>query len=204
MAGSEGKSYCQTEELSMKKFILLTAFINLIFFSACSSETSGTKPLNTSNINTASVNAANNGAVVDTVNANLPPANSNVDSNIQQANRKIVNAPANYKEPGAIPVAGAPAPYNSTINSTMNKQNEFLEIREFKGDPMLLRMERTQQSKKIRLFLKNGKVVNLPYEKNDLFLAASPNEILTAAGITPPTVKPAQNEQKNNETVKKP
>jgi hypothetical protein len=199
MAGSKGKSHCQIEELLMKKFILLTVFINLSIFTACSSETSGTKPVNTTNgntanVNTANVNATNNNFIV--VNMDNPP-NNNGDFNIDKAvNRKVTNAPANYKEPGAVEMGAMPAPYNSTIKTVMNKQNEFLETREFKGDPLLLRVERTQQTKKIKVFLKNGKVVNLPYEKNDLFLGASPNEILTAAGITPPTVKPADGDQK--------
>ncbi len=181
----------------MKKFILLTVFINLIIFTACSSETSGTKPANTANANTANVNAANNGVVVDMDNANLPSANTNADFNIQQAvNRKVVNAPANYKEPGAVKPAGVAAPYNSTIVSTMSKQNEFLEIREFQGDPLLLRAERTQENKKIKLFLKNGKVIEMPYDKNALFLGASPNELLSAAGVQPPTVKPVEGEVK--------
>ncbi|MGC2235071.1 MAG: hypothetical protein WA584_02845 [Pyrinomonadaceae bacterium] len=180
----------------MKKFILLTVFINFIIFTACSSETSGTKPVNTANSNTANVNAANNSvAVVDTDNANVPPGNA--DFNIQQAvNRKIVNAPPNYKEPGAVKPAAVAAPYNSTMVSTMSKQNEFLEIREFQGDPLLLRVERTQQNQKIKLFLKNGKVIEMPYDKNALFLVASPNELLSAAGVKLPTVKPAEGEVK--------
>lgn len=186
----------------MKKFILLAAFINIIFFNACSSETAKFSKVNATN-----VNSANNSVVAGADNANLPPSDGNTDFNIARANnRTLVNAPANYKEPGAVKPAGVANPYNSTITTTMNKQNEFLEVREFKDDPMLLKVERLQQRQKITVYLKNGKIVNMPYEKNELFITASPAEILTAAGITPPTVKPAadDNSKKVPPTKKEP
>lgn len=192
----------------MKKFFLVTAFINLIFINACSTETS-TKPVNaangsTANVNTNNINAANsNSFVADSNNTNLSAANNNISSMSKAVNRKLENVPTNYKEPGAVEAPGAPAPYNSTIKVTMNKQNQFLEIREFKDDPLVSKIERTQESKKINVFLKNGKVVALPFEKDSLFMGASPNEILIAAGVVVPKPKTADGDQKNIPNAKK-
>jgi hypothetical protein len=180
----------------MKKFILLTAFINLIFLNACSSET--VAPANTANANAVNSNAE----VAQEVNANLIPLKSlkNINVNANELNPQAqTNANKNVK----MALNKAPAPFDSTVMTTMNKENQFLEVREFKKDPIILKVERLQELKKIKLYLKSGKVVELPFDKGSaVFINGSPGDLLTAAGIKPPATPPNTNPGKVDEATK--
>lgn len=163
----------------MKKFVFLALITNLIFLSACAGETA-VKPVNTTN-----ANSPNTNVVAQTENTNPAPVIEEANIGVNRLNKRAVtNVNSNLEIPGAVEDSGVPAPFNSTVRSTMSKQNKFLEIRAFKGDPILLRVEREQESRKIRAFLKNGKVVEIDYEKGEkLFMTGSPDDILIAAGV---------------------
>ena len=180
----------------MKKFILLTAFINLIFLSACSSETAKS---NVGNENAPNASNANVETVQET-NANLVPANFG---------RNITNQPidsnvkANANQTVKTQLNGAPAPFDSTVTTTMNKEGKFLETRAFKKDPTIIKVERLQELKKVLVYLKNGKVVEMPFDKASIvFINGSPADILTAAGIKPPATPPNTNPGKVEEAKK--
>lgn len=202
MAGCEGKSHCKIKELQMKKFILLIAFSNLIFLSACSSDAVVT---NTGNVNAPNANA--NNVVVQEINTNLIPQkgwrNGNLDANQINATTQA-NGNKNVK---FLPNE-APAPYDSTVSTTMNKEGRFLETRTFRKDPLIQKVERLQEEKKVKVYLKNGKVVEVPYDKGStLFQGGAPQDILTAAGIksatVPQTVNPAKVEEATKDVIKK-
>ena len=85
----------------------------------------------------------------------------------------------------------------------MDKQNQFLETRLFRSDPLIQKVERLQQIKKVKVYLKSGKVVEVPFEQGSmLFTSGSPQDILNAAGIKPPTQAPAVNPGKVEEATK--
>lgn len=186
----------------MKKFILLTVILNLILTAACS-----TAP-----------NVATNATVVNTA-ANNPNQAANTNAEVADAsNRMLVpmkgmknlNGQTNQLNPTDSTVANAkavqvsqPAPYDSTMATTMDKDGRFLETRTFRSDPLIQKLERMQELKKIRVYLKNGKSVELPYEKGfALFAAGSPQDILAAAGMKPATPPASTNPGKVEETKK--
>ncbi|HEY0427566.1 MAG TPA: hypothetical protein VGC76_07145 [Pyrinomonadaceae bacterium] len=184
----------------MKRIILFAAFINLFFLSACSSEPSA--PLDTTN-----ANAPNSNAEIAEVNTNLVPMKAlrNVNANANQLNPIVpTNANTNVK----AQLNSAPAPFDSSVTTTMNKQNQFLETRTFRNDPQIQKLERLQETKKIKVYMKNGKVAELPYDKGSvLFTNGSPQDILTAAGVKPLTapqsINPAKVEQMTKDAIKK-
>lgn len=180
----------------MKKFILFTAFINLIFLNACSSETVAP--------NVSGVNAVNaNVETVQETNANLIPLNmgKNININANQVVDTSINANANKNVKAQM--NSAPAPFDSSVTTTMNKQNQFLETRTFRKDPIIQKVERLQEIKKVLVYLKSGKVVEMPYDKASVvFINGSPADILTAAGIKPPATPPNTNPGKVEEALK--
>jgi hypothetical protein len=185
----------------MKKLILSTAIINLIFLNACSSEPSA--PTNTANVNAPNTNTE----LAQEANANLIPMKSlnNVNGNANQLNPQVAtNANKNVK----TQLNAAPAPFDSTVTTTMSKDNKFVEVREFKSDPLIRKVERMQETKQIKVYLKNGKVVEVPYDKGFiLFTSGSPQDILNAAGIKPPAapqnINPAKVEEATKDAIKK-
>jgi hypothetical protein len=184
----------------MKKSILPAVVLSLVFLCGCEGEKVITP-------NRADVNAPNtNAEIAQEANANLIPAKNmpSVNANSNQLVPALVPTNANVK---AAPIS-APAPFDSSIVTTMDKNNRFLETRTFRSDPLIRKIERIQQLKKITIFLKNGKAVELPYDKGQmLFTGGSPQDLLTAAGIKPPTAPPSVNpgkvEQSTGDAVKK-
>jgi hypothetical protein len=187
----------------MKKFILFTAIISSFALSACSDGRmfSNAQPVNSNqqNINS-TVAPPVNGANISESDA--PPTGSltNMDANIGKR-RKVfdsVSAPEGNSPPQQLPAA-----FDSTIATTMNKQNQFLETRTFKSDPLLKKVERVQEAKTMKVYLKNGKVLDMPYEKNDLFVTASPQDILAAVGIKPQSVQQNETNPQKREQLKR-
>jgi hypothetical protein len=182
----------------MKKYILFLAFISLILLNACSSE----PPAAT---NATNVGAPNTNAISEqtqAANTNLVPLDNFKNANVNVNDVKVI-VPSNANQKNTTPMA-VPAPFNSSVMTTMTKDGKFLETRNFKDDPLILKMERLQEAKKIKVYFKNGKSAELPYEKGfTLFTSGSPQDILTAAGIAPPATPPAVNPKKVEETKKK-
>ncbi len=80
------------------------------------------------------------------------------------------------------------APDNSEISTEMNKEGQPIETRVFNNNALLAKVERIYVSldnPTIKIYLKNGKIVDLRQGKLDNILTASADEILKAAGITP-------------------
>ena len=73
--------------------------------------------------------------------------------------KSLVNAPSS----GPLPTPQFhPAPENSAIATTMNKDGAVVETRVFKSDPQLAKVEMTwvgPQNSTLKIFLKNGRIV---------------------------------------------
>ncbi|MEP7149755.1 MAG: hypothetical protein ABI857_12825, partial [Acidobacteriota bacterium] len=83
-----------------------------------------------------------------------------------------------------------PAPDNSTFTSYLTDVGH--EIRTFKNHPQLLKVEKRTESsgtQTLKIFLRNGNVVNLPGEKIPALSTASAATIAVVAGIPPPPVR---------------
>lgn len=161
----------------MKKVILFTAIFGLFVISACTGK-------QLSENGRTNENSLENGQKVQVQNVNSEMINVPSNSSLTNQNqRPIVEGPM---MPNAKPVE-VQRPYNSTMTTTMDKKGNFIETRKFTDDPQISKVERMQQLKKAKLYLKNGKVVELPFEKvGNIFVDGSPAQLLDLAGIKPP------------------
>jgi PBP1b-binding outer membrane lipoprotein LpoB len=122
-----------------------------------------------------------------------------VDSPVNKAvnNLPVNSGPtSNLKE---STLAAVPAPDNSTFTSTMDKEGNFMEVREFKNDPVIKKVERKVlgRNSKYLVYLKNGKVVEANAEKMTGFRSLAPANILDAIGmLSKPDASPVRNESK--------
>jgi len=173
-----------------------------IFFISCSSSSTVEKDVKSksSTVET-NVNSYNSDiAVVKQTNANIEvqtDANNYTIQNMAVSKQNVRNWGA--KKGGiadATPIEATPmvypAPDNSEISSTMNN-NVPTEIRTFKNNPMLIKMEKIfvdVKKPQIKVYLKNGKVVNVPPGKISNSATASADEILSAAGVASKPVPP--------------
>ena len=181
----------------MKFFYLMIISIFSISCSLSSTVETNVK----SKTSTVETNAKSNNSdivVVNQKNTNVEVQNNANSYPIQN----MVVSKQNVKNWGAKRVGAAdaapieatpmtyPAPDNSEITSAMNN-NVPTEIRTFKNNSILVKMEKTFADVKkpqIKIYLKNGKVVNVPPGKISNTATASADEILSAAGIA---LKPA-------------
>jgi len=192
----------------MKKFFYLA--IVSIFCVSCSSSPTVEKNANSAETNTNS-NSPNNSS-----RAEMNQPNANVEARQTESNVVQILSPAVSKqnanswekkrgsgdenpEPiAAIPLTTA-APDNSEISGTMNDQGVPIETRAFKNNPLLAKVEKiytNANNPSIKVYLKNGKVINVPPDKIGNPSTASANEILVAVGAIPKPV-PMKNEAKS-------
>jgi hypothetical protein len=106
---------------------------------------------------------------------------------------KKLNSSAGSVDAAALAMKNArPAPDNSTFTSYLTDAG--YEIRTFKNHPQLLRVEKrtaTDGSQTIKVFLRNGKVVELPGKTIPLIATAPAEVIAGVAGIQPASPKTA-------------
>ncbi len=90
------------------------------------------------------------------------------------------------------------APDDSTFRSEMDKSGNFKEIREFRNNPYIGKVERKilGADSKYYVYLKNGKVVEAPADKMANFRALAPSNILEIIGVKPPAANIATGETK--------
>jgi len=185
----------------MKFFYFL---IISIFSVSCSSSSTVETNVKLKNSGIAAVSQTNTNAVNQT-NTNVEvqaDTNSYPIQNMAVSKQNVRNWSA--KRGGtsdAAPIEATPmaypAPDNSEISSTMNN-NVPTEIRTFKNNPMLVKTEKIfvdLKNPQIKVYLKNGKVVNVPPGKISNSATASANEILSAAGIAPKPALPKVEEK---------
>jgi hypothetical protein len=172
----------------MKKFLfLLILLTNIVIFNACSSSV---EQANSTNSNSSPV-ANSNSQIVQTA-----PANIVANAEAERRNQEVFNKSGSNNIPTVVGnleadknnvyKEGRPAPDDSTFNSTMNAKGQFVETRTFKSHPQLAKVERvfvTPNEKKIFVYLKNGKVIEVADEKLPTFQATVPGTILQAAGV---------------------
>lgn len=118
------------------------------------------------------------------------------------ANSKVNNLPTNSGTTSTLKestLAAVPAPDNSTFTSTMDKDGNFMEVRVFKDEPDIKKVERKVigRNSKYLVYLRNRKVVEANAEKMTGFRSLAPANILDAIGMLPkPDSSPARNGSK--------
>lgn len=198
MARCKRKFDRQIKELQMNKAIIFSVLIlNLIFFNACTSETESVKRTETNsptNLNSGSVQTSNsnansleNGSTMPTPMANIQGVNvsSNTPINTQKPLKK---GESNTNEKPKTTFV--PAAHNSAIGTMMSESGDFLTIRVFNSHPQIQKLEQNEVTKKVKIFLKNGKTVEATVDGKINFMEAAPQEILIAVGLAKPTPTP--------------
>ena len=191
----------------MKKILVLILFAVLVVAAgACSRSNSDP------NAARADVNGAGNArnAATDPVNTNAVPesvsqnAPQTLDSALAAKKAKI---DAMRSSDGTVPnpslpssVPTRPAPDNSEFSAVLTDMGR--ETRTFKDHPQLLKVEKLIEVKKqtIKIYLRGGKVIQLPGEKVPILATAPAAEILRAAGIQTPTGSETKSSGKSKST----
>lgn len=179
---------------------ILCLMICLAFFAACASAPPRVET-NARNVETkankAEANTAINQAIAAT--GNQPNVSTVPDPNDENRVRGFeISKDNDFRNPkgkkGASrddkPIAdnikpnAVAAPDNSQLVSSMNAEGQPTETRTFKNHPVLAKVERVNlNDADIKIYLKNGKTVNLPETAAANFLTASAADLLEAAGV---------------------
>ncbi len=192
-----------------KSFIFSSLVILSASFAACTSGTS----TETANANIA---ANSNPTLTNSVptDANTNPTLQNVPVQNNAANSPIPGIPvpanANIKISNNDPtktlkpqMPSNPAPDNSEVTSSLGAT--LVEIRTFKNHPLVSKVEVTgepgKDDKKVKIYLKNGQVKEVPYNKDVDLMKISGNEIAKLAGLEAKTEPTAV--QTNTQTTTK-
>lgn len=161
----------------MKKFYILLFLLSLGIFGACSSSDPGTN------------SAANNSNMpvnrIDTVNINAPNANVNALNPIG-ANANLKNIQILTPGKANMSRMGKAAPDNSEMFAELGEVP--IETRVFKNHPQLIKVVKSgiPPNQTIKVYLKGGKIVDLPGNKIANLGIEPAASILQAAGIQPP------------------
>ena len=161
--------------------LVLSTIFAALLLQACSSGPS-VGDGNTANRAETNANSAVNSAI----------ASASNDSPIELKTGDAFNAPDKVVT-NANTVSGdylkRPAPENSEFKSEMTNEGFPIEIRTFKNHPQLVKVERVWKPNKdkiLKIYLKSGKLVEVPGNDFDDFNTASTARILVAAGVQEP------------------
>jgi len=134
-------------------------------------------------------NEVNSPAVPGDANTNRPlnPIEQERLLKEERARQSNLKVPDGVIHPGlrAEPLA-RPAPDNSTISTTLT--DVATETRQFRSHPQINKVERVTDTNgsRVKIYLKNGKVVDADPNRFRQIANVSVNEFILAAGLTPP------------------
>ena len=193
--------------------IVTLGLAGIFMISACSSSTDGTaKTKSGANSDVTNVNA-NTVAVANGTTVGMPqPGDANaapvatsdelgsaankMDGRIQAMRNQGSTGP--HVDPEKVALQNAqPAPDNSTFTSYLTDAG--YEIRTFKSHPQLLKVEKktvADGSQSLKIFLRDGRVIEMPGQRITVLATATAAYILETAGI-----KPAQQQQPQSGTA---
>ncbi len=130
--------------------------------------------------------------------SNLSPSATNVNALPNESVGAVKNVngmliPANAKvevikpKPGKSELLERPAPFDSVVSIEMNGDGDVIERRTFKQHPSISKVEKLTKSAtefRYRVYLRNGKVLDLNRDAMENPLTASPDDILKASGLS--------------------
>lgn len=119
----------------------------------------------------------------------VKPVDTNTEmsskGNVNAQTRKVVDGPADPNiKPSEIPAAE-----NSTMSTAMGSGGSFIEIRTFKSDPQIRRVQKVLNGPSIGLTieLRNGRRVSVPIGKVPALNTITVEELKSLAGIVRPS-----------------
>lgn len=200
----------------IRAFFATLGLVAIFITGACSSSTeekpSAKTNSATSNENTAAVQTGSEVSPPLAADPNAPnaaagdpiqgPAANRLQSKFDKM-RRADGEPVDNAKVEAMALKNArPAPDNSTFVAFLTDAG--YEIRIFKSHPQLVRVEKrvASDSQTIKVFLRGGRVVELPGNSISMLATASANTILLAAGVQPTAVP--QKAAPSGAEVKKP
>lgn len=164
----------------------------VVLLNSCSGSNTADKPKETAkprpNVNLADRSSTNTG----TADANSTPAQANSNVALRQrpsANRMVLQ-PRIDSDPEAtpLPIHFKPAPENSEIGVSMNRDGTISQIRLFKDHPQILKVESTTlgtDESTLRIFLRNGEVSEVKVKGIPNLQSESSAKLLALAGVKP-------------------
>lgn len=166
----------------MKKFFYLVIFA--VCISGCSSSTPDNVNIRT-NVDISELNNPNVNMQSDSNSNKIPGIDTITDL---QGNTVVIGNKTAATGKNALPVPNAkplsyPAPDYSEVASKMNEQGQMLEVRTFKDNPTLAKIERLYvelNKPVVTAYLKNGKKVDLTSAKIENPMRSSAEEIINA------------------------
>ncbi len=142
-------------------------------------------------------------AQVNSNSANVMVVNANVPAAVNDANLSVVNGAPLRADNSDVTVS---SPVARPAVQTAPEDSEFtiqltdvgIETRTFKNHPQLAKVEKRIEPGKevIKIYLKNGKVVEVPGDKLGPIKTETSSNILAAAGVKPPTAAAPQSTSK--------
>ncbi len=165
----------------MKRILLFGIVSIAITVAGCSS---GASTPSNGSANTAGLPDAGNSSIQPQTAATVPvgPEVATPDSMLATKKKMVdTNPNAPIPEPQRNP-----GPENSEIATTMDKQGNFIELRWFKGDPLIVKAERTifgPEKSTIKIWLKNGKELTVSGDKVDSLATVQKDALLVLAGV---------------------
>lgn len=134
----------------------------------------------TASANSAALSAAENKVV------SADPIGTIKKSKMEAMRREAANSPSNIDLEAELKKSTRPAAENSEFGAVLT--DAVFERRTFKSHPLLLKVEKITkgEEKKIQVFLKDGRIIDIPGGKIDFISTASSASILKAAGIAAP------------------
>ncbi len=193
----------EIDQTMKRRFTLVLLLVaSILIATGCSSESSepGTnteEAAATANSNSLSVVPENGDSAAKLVPYNGVP---NTNSNPTLGNQKVEVIDTTKLKPAPMTKV---LPENSELATYMDKTGRVIETRTFKSDRQLNKVEkitRTPSDTTTKVFLKNGKVIEIPEGKLADFRTASIASILEAAGVASPA---ATTQTGGNQGVKK-
>lgn len=174
----------------MNRFLLFGIVSIAIGVSGCSS---GASTSNNGSANTAGTgDTVSSSTVPDPGNSNIQPQTAATvpvgpevatPDSMLAGKKKLVDANPNAPIPEP---QRNPGPENSEIATTMDKQGNFIELRWFNGDPIIVKAERTifgPGKATIKIWLKNGKELTVSGDKVDSLATVQKDTLLVLAGV---------------------
>ena len=160
----------------MRVFLITILLLSAALLIACTGYFSGHDTANSNR-----ENASANTLVEST---NVDP---NVNAELANANANIQNIPVKRPQPAPKeePLTRT-APDDSVITAENNPEGDLVETRIFKNHDMLAKVERvltaSRRGGSVRVFLKNGRVYEIPVARLKNALNESPEEIIRTVG----------------------
>lgn len=161
--------------------ILLFGIVSIaITVAGCSS---GASTPSNGSANTAGLPDAGNSSIQPQTAATVPVGPEVATPASLLAKKRLVDSDPNAPIPEPQRQPGAE---NSEIATTMDKQGNFIELRWFNGDPMMVKAERTIFSatkSTIKIWLKNGKELTVSGDKVESLATVQKDALLVLAGV---------------------